>query len=172
MTTTRVYTSADSGAPSMSRGAAGSAIAVIKACLVDGYGSKAPAGWTMPYSTSGKAAFRNSVAAGGTGAYTRIEDTLTASTSRYTLQTYVSMSDVDTGVSGTHVVSAYRSPAQTANANSWILAADERTFWFANTDGSTLTSAHSFCGGGTGSMEPIRTATWHGGPTARMPTRK
>jgi hypothetical protein len=45
---TRVYKSADPGAPVL-RGSVGSLIAVLRACLVDGYGSLAPAGWSMPY---------------------------------------------------------------------------------------------------------------------------
>jgi hypothetical protein len=45
---TRVYKSIDPGAPVL-RGSVGSLIAVLRACLVDGYGSLAPAGWSMPY---------------------------------------------------------------------------------------------------------------------------
>lgn len=49
-----IYTSSDGSAPALT-GTAGSLIALLKACLVDGYGSKAapsPA-WTQPIATSG-----------------------------------------------------------------------------------------------------------------------
>ena len=44
----RVYKSTDPGAPVLS-GTAGSLIGVLRVCLVDGYGTMAPAGWSMPY---------------------------------------------------------------------------------------------------------------------------
>lgn len=43
-----VYRSTDAGAPVLSN-SNGSLIAVLKACLVDGYSSKASAGWTAPF---------------------------------------------------------------------------------------------------------------------------
>ena len=43
-----VYRSTDAGAPLLTN-SNGSLIAVLKACLVDGYGSKASAGWTAPF---------------------------------------------------------------------------------------------------------------------------
>jgi hypothetical protein len=45
---TRVYKSTDPGAPTLN-GQAGSLIAVLRACLVDGFGSNPPLGWSMPY---------------------------------------------------------------------------------------------------------------------------
>ena len=44
----RVYRSTDPEAPVLS-GTVGSLINVLRACLVDGYGTQAPAGWSMPY---------------------------------------------------------------------------------------------------------------------------
>lgn len=43
-----MYRNTDSGAPSLT-GATGELVKVLRACLVDGYGSKPPAGWSMPY---------------------------------------------------------------------------------------------------------------------------
>jgi hypothetical protein len=45
---TRVYKSTDPGAPTLN-GQVGSLIAVLRACLVDGFGSLPPLGWSMPY---------------------------------------------------------------------------------------------------------------------------
>ena len=49
-----VYTHFDAGAPTLSGTTALSKMrAVLKACLVDGYGDKPAAGWTMPHDVSG-----------------------------------------------------------------------------------------------------------------------
>ena len=49
-----VYTHFDAGAPTLSGNTAFSKLrAVLKACLVDGYGDKPAAGWTMPHDVSG-----------------------------------------------------------------------------------------------------------------------
>lgn len=49
-----VYTHFDVGAPTLSGNTALSKMrAVLKACLVDGYGDKPAAGWTMPHDVSG-----------------------------------------------------------------------------------------------------------------------
>jgi hypothetical protein len=45
---TRVYKSTDAGAPTLN-GQVGSLIAVLRACLVNGFGSNPPLGWSMPY---------------------------------------------------------------------------------------------------------------------------
>jgi hypothetical protein len=45
---TRVYKSTDPGAPTLN-GQVGSLIRVLRACLVDGFGSLPPLGWSMPY---------------------------------------------------------------------------------------------------------------------------
>jgi hypothetical protein len=45
---TRVYKSTDAGAPTLT-GQVGSLIAVLRACLVDGFGSNPPLGWSIPY---------------------------------------------------------------------------------------------------------------------------
>lgn len=49
-----VYTHFDAGAPTLSGNTAFSKVrAVLKACLVDGYGDKPAAGWTMPHDVTG-----------------------------------------------------------------------------------------------------------------------
>ena len=64
-----IYRSTDSGAPSLTY-AAGSFIAMLDACLRTGYGSKAGAGWTKPYTGANIAVFRQG--AGGNGRYIRV----------------------------------------------------------------------------------------------------
>lgn len=70
--TTRIYRSNDAGAPVLN-GQLGSLITVLTKCLVDGYGSKAAAGWTLALSGTNKAIFQNSPTL-GTGTYYRIQD--------------------------------------------------------------------------------------------------
>ena len=60
-----VYRSSDPGAPTLTK-SAGSFIAVLDACLRTGYGSKAGAGWTKPYTGTNTAVFRQ-----GTGGQNR-----------------------------------------------------------------------------------------------------
>ena len=64
-----IYRSTDSGAPSLTY-AAGSFIAMLDACLRTGYGSKAGAGWTKPFTGANIAVFRQG--AGGNGRYIRV----------------------------------------------------------------------------------------------------
>ncbi|PKM17407.1 MAG: hypothetical protein CVV11_19810 [Gammaproteobacteria bacterium HGW-Gammaproteobacteria-15] len=64
-----VYRWDDPGAPQLVDGKISTFFDVIQKCLVDGYGSKAPLGWTRSYydPTNFKAAWRNNVASGGSG---------------------------------------------------------------------------------------------------------
>lgn len=48
-----VYSSSDASGPGQLTGQAGTLIALLKACLVDGYAGKANVGWTQPIATSG-----------------------------------------------------------------------------------------------------------------------
>jgi hypothetical protein len=54
---TRVYKSTDPGAPTLN-GQVGSLIRVLRACLVDGFGSLPPLGWSMPYTDGGNPPLR------------------------------------------------------------------------------------------------------------------
>lgn len=128
----KIYRSTDSGAPVIGHSTAGSALAVIRACLVDGYGSEAPAGWTEEFTDAPNhtAVFRNSTASGGTGCYVRIDDRNTATNPRPVgVTTYSSMSDVDTGSTGTPTRYLFRRPGQNNNGASWVLVATDKTFW-------------------------------------------
>jgi hypothetical protein len=55
--TVRLYKSTDASAPSLT-GQTGSLVALLDACLVNGYGSKPAAGWTKAYSAANKAAYQ------------------------------------------------------------------------------------------------------------------
>jgi|GEM_PF-837127 len=68
-----VYRWDDAGAPQIPNGKPSQILDVLTKCLVDGYGSKAPLGWTRPYYDAGvqAAVFRNNVAAGGSGGFAK-----------------------------------------------------------------------------------------------------
>lgn len=111
-------------------------------CLV------APAGWTRPYSGTDKAAFRNSLAAGGTGMYLRVLDdaSLTGAAINASVRAYLTMTDVDTGTIETPTAAQLatgivwrKSNTADATARPWILVADELTF-YACIDTGTVAS--------------------------------
>jgi hypothetical protein len=140
-THTRYFRWDDPGAPTLS-GTAGSLLDILRACLVGtagvAYGTgateKLAAGWTEEFTGTNVAAFRNSLAAGGTGGYLRVDD---SSAQVALLRSFGSMSDLDTGVgpmpltSGTFATGApvKKSESSNATARPWILLADERTFY-------------------------------------------
>src|SRR5690606_21289348 len=105
-THTRYFRWDDASAPTLS-GTAGSLLELLRACLVgtDGvaYGSgeneKLAAGWTEEFTGTNVAVFRNSLAAGGTGDYFRIDDNgIAVGGAREAMLTaYNTMSDIDTG---------------------------------------------------------------------------
>lgn len=140
--TVRVYRYDDAGAPVLSSPSAGSLIALLDACLVNGYGSKSPAGWTKPFAGTNLAAYRQG---GGSMCYLRINDG--TGTGQARAVGYETMTDVSTGtnafpteaqLSGGGYINISTSAA--AINKPWVLIADNRRFylWTAYT---TLTSA-------------------------------
>jgi len=85
------YKWTDAGAPQITN-TPGALITVLNACLVNGYGSKAAAGFALVYTGTNKAAFRAS--AGTERCYLRVVDD---NTTIAKLQLFDTMSDVDTG---------------------------------------------------------------------------
>ena len=68
-----VYRSEDAGAPQLGTRTPSEIIAILRACLVDGYGTKAAAGWSVAFEDAGtyKIAFRNSTV-NGAGGYVQV----------------------------------------------------------------------------------------------------
>lgn len=96
----RVYSSDDVGAPQLPNVDAGNYLfgPILKAVLVDGYGSQPAAGWTCPFSNAtGMYVFRQG---GGNQRYFQVNDSQTAmdASIRYILvRGYETMSDIATG---------------------------------------------------------------------------
>jgi hypothetical protein len=74
--TVRVYRSTDASAPVLT-GQVGSLVALLDACLVNGYGALAAAGWTKPLSTTNKGAYKQNLtgANNSSGMYLYVDDT-------------------------------------------------------------------------------------------------
>lgn len=74
--TVRVYRSTDTSAPVLT-GSAGSLTALLDAVLVNGYGTQTAAGWTKPFSTTNKAAYKQNItgANNSSGMYLYVDDT-------------------------------------------------------------------------------------------------
>lgn len=114
---------------------------ILKACLVSGYGSKAGAGWTMPYedAAAGKRVFRPTIY-GELDNYLRIAD----GNAQAVVQSYETMSDVDNGEKVVELAQPYMY-GKSKFSGRWALVATERSFimW---TDGRYDSAAES---GGT-----------------------
>ncbi len=132
-----VYSSTDASAPVLT-GAPGSMIALLTSCLVNGYGSKAGAGWTKPYTGTNVAAFRMSVGTyasenpiQSTGGYLYVGDTSVESYRFASMYAYTSMSSITTGLgryptTGTRgILKGYDDSTPTP----WVLVASHRSFY-------------------------------------------
>lgn len=131
-----VYKSSDASAPVLT-GLAGSLITVLDACLVNGYGSKAAAGWTIPYTGTNKRVYR---APGGAQHYFRVDDTAVNATAlgrEAQFRGYEAMTTVDAGtgpfptttqvtVSG---LAIRKSDTVAATARTWVVVADSKTVY-------------------------------------------
>lgn len=94
MATPTLYRHDDASAPVLT-GEPGKLIALLDAILVNGYGTKAAAGWTKPFSGTNKAVYLNA----GTQTYVRVVDDNASfgTLGMAELFGFDSMSDVDTG---------------------------------------------------------------------------
>jgi hypothetical protein len=141
-----VYRSDDASAPTMNS-LSGEMIKVLDACLVDGYGAKAAAGWSKAYSDTNKAVYR---AAAGNQHYLYVND---SATQYPLLRGYRSMSSAaDTGTGPFPTITqfasglyAIKSSTSDTTNRPWIVIAGTRAFYFwvffAGTDiGSPTTS--------------------------------
>jgi hypothetical protein len=128
-----VYKSTDSSAPVLS-GTTGSLVALLDACLVNGYGSKSAAGWTKAFTATNKGSYL-----GTTGHYLDVDDSGAgaAGAQEANVRGYETMSAVATGTGPFPTTSQQASPGlyvrksvtADATARAWILVADGLTFY-------------------------------------------
>lgn len=141
-----IYESTDASAPVLS-GTVGSLVALLDACLVNGYGSKGAAGWTKAFSGTNKAAYRQGAKTGRLQLYLRVQDDAPGAglAKEARMCGYETMTAVDTGtelfptaVQMANGVFARKSTTADATAREWILAADHRTFRLHVISGDSL----------------------------------
>jgi len=145
------YDSTDASAPTLS-GTVGTLITVLDAVLVNGYGSKSPAGWTKPYSGTNKAAYR---AGAGLLHYSRIQDDGPGvhGGREARLTNYITMSDVDTGTgqnptnynaAGYGYATIRKSASADSTTRTWRVFADNRTVYIFIQTGDVASRWHGF----------------------------
>jgi len=147
--TTILYKSTDTGAPVLS-GQFGALTNLLDACLVNGYGAKLGAGWTIAFTALNTRAYRMNPTA-STGYYLRVED---CNSSRNTnpqdalFTGFKSMTNIDTGAGqfptytqqplftgGVGGLIARKSATTSTTPRPWVLVADGSTFYlFIETD--------------------------------------
>lgn len=122
----KTYRWDDVGAPQLND-AAGSIIAIIKACLITGYGSKEGAGWSVQFenSVNNVEVLRPEV-----GPHTDFFLRLSGDTGReMTPQVYLNMTNANTGTLKLQCDTAFRYGV-VSRSNKWLLVASPRGFWF------------------------------------------
>jgi hypothetical protein len=148
------YASTDASAPVLT-GAVGSVVALLDACLVNGYGSKSAAGWAKSFSGTNKATYRNS-ATDGTGFYLYVDDSAAgtggAKEALWTGFQTQSALGVGTGQFptfaqlglGIGAVVCRKSTTADSTTRPWTLVADDTVFYLF-VDAGDSTSAATAC---------------------------
>lgn len=142
MSTPIVYRSSDASAPVLN-GNAGSLVTVLDACLVNGYGSKAAAGWTKSFSGTNGADYRQG---GGSLFYLEVNDNSPNGTSlgkEAAIRGFEAMTAYQTGTNAFPTTGQIASPglrvrkssATGASAVAWVVIADDRTLYMCTQSG-------------------------------------
>ena len=127
-----VFRHDDTGAPQLSADRKPSEIlAILQACLVDGYGTKTALGWTKEFedAASFKVAYRNNVTAGGTGGYVQFWsiDGTDGNGKLVNARSALGMTGIDVFVKPSH-----KTATQATNAGwtGWTLIGTPTAFYF------------------------------------------
>ncbi|ABN63064.1 hypothetical protein [Shewanella baltica] len=124
-----IYRYTDAGAPQLTNGTPSEWIDILKKVLVEGYGSKAPLGWTLEFENAGafKVAFRNSVADGGSGFYFQFWSSTGANTAFTTmlLKCGSSMSALDVFIKPLYT----RAMGMASQTKGWEIIGTSRGFY-------------------------------------------
>jgi hypothetical protein len=148
-----VYASTDGSAPALD-GSAGSLCTVLDACLVNGYGAKAAAGWAIAFTGTNKRAYRPP--SGSLRGYVRVQDDAPRAApfnnaNEARINCFEAMSAIDTGTgryptaAATNVI-LQKSQGVGINAP-WIVVADARTVYMFVQSGDYGNSWASFMAG-------------------------
>lgn len=158
--TVSVYQSSDVGAPQLTN-ASGSLIAILDACLVNGYGSKAGAGWTKPYASSNLIGGYQQ-GAGSNGFICQVDDSA-GTVAR--IRGFETMSAINVGagqfpydiqLSGGAYMIKHDGGSGNGYVRGWTIIATEKAFYFQTQFDTTLSwgnAALTFFG----DLQPLRT---------------
>lgn len=154
----KVYKWDDAGAPALDK-TAGCVATIFKACLAVGYGTKEPAGWTMPFedTVAGIKVLRPEV-----GPHTDFYLRLSADTGiEMAAQVYLNMSAADTGDLKLQCDTPFKY-AQKNSTGKWLMLSTSRSFWFfceqSNSGSADKTGSFLFCGdiiSATNTIRPV-----------------
>lgn len=151
--TVTVYSSSDVGAPTFNQ-VAGSLITLLDACLVNGYGSKAAAGWTKEYSATNQAVYK--MASGGTDSVLVVKDAATTNCVTTAGLTSILMgAESASGANawkntfpyggGASVIPIIRKPDTGTGDAAWMLIANGRFFYlFTRRSGWRTTNGEDY----------------------------
>lgn len=135
-----VYRWDDPGAPQLTNRNITEFINILKKCLVEGYGTKDPLGWTLEYEDAPafKAVFRNNVAAGGSGGYVQVNSSNGTNNSNiaFSLTPAKSMTAVDGFIQPGH----RRNFGINTGWTNWLLIGTPIGFYFIAANSSGLMS--------------------------------
>ncbi|QYJ79433.1 hypothetical protein [Shewanella acanthi] len=122
-----VYRHTDAGAPQLVSCTPSEWINILKKVLVEGYGTKAPLGWTLEFEDTGtyQVAFRNSTT-GGSGGFVKFQSASGANSGNMRITAAASMTDINTFVRSQY----YRTFALGTAAKGWEIIGTARGFWF------------------------------------------
>lgn len=139
MTAVTVFSNTDDGAPQIVDRKPSEILAVLQACLVDGYGTKTALGWTKAFENVGavQAVFRNSTADGGSGGYFKFQlGSTDTSHAPCSITSAMSMTDIDT-----FVLPGYRTfiAASSTHWTNWMLLGTTHAFYLILGDANNLT---------------------------------
>lgn len=140
--TVQLFKSTDASAPVLT-GQNGSLVALLDACLVNGYGSKSAAGWTKSYSATNKGAYKQAASGNNpTGLFLYVDDTGPGSGAGREarvcgFETMSAITPVGTGQFPNNTQSAIgagylairKSNTNDATARKWYIVADQWTFY-------------------------------------------
>lgn len=135
-----VYRWDDVGAPVLDK-TAGCMMNIFKSCLVTGYGTKEPAGWTMPFedTAAGIKVLRPTI-----NPHVDFFLRLSADNgSKIETHVYTDMTDANTGQLRLGMPQPYKYATLAQTTNKWVLVASPTGFWFfvQTTYDQTLTKA-------------------------------
>lgn len=127
-----LFQSTDTGAPTLTA-ENGKFIALLKACLIDGYGSIAPVGgWKILLNDAGtRAVFQGNRLTGGSGAVFSINDSgLYDSGMAAGVKMWESVNDFDAGINGTALRYIKKAFVSGTTAYPWKIIADDKFVFF------------------------------------------